>query len=160
MKQFTSRLGLGLALAGLIALGATTTAAERAERAQRAQRPERPERSPGAQAEARGQQGFERMAEALKLSEEQKTKFREILRGQADKMRELRDVTDRAERQEKSRQIREEADKKIVALLNAEQKETWKKLREERVQRAPGQPGAPRREGAPRPGAQRGQRNP
>ena len=112
-----------------------------------AEQPRRP-RADGAGGLGRGgqnaQERFAKLAEELKLSDEQKTKFQAIQTELAKKQRELRADTSVAQedRRTKMRAIREEGDKKFKELLSAEQFEKFGKLREQQRGQGQGQPPA------------------
>ena len=83
-------------------------------------------RRPGGVAER-----LKQIAEELKLTDEQKGKLKPLLEDEAGKLRELRQDTglSRADRQSKSKEIRNAANEKIKAILTPEQQEKWAKLR-------------------------------
>ena len=93
----------------------------------------------------RGEMAKERaakMAEELKLTDEQKTKVTALLKEQAETMRGMKDATPE-ERREKMKAGREEMQKKMKTILTPEQYTKWEKLRKE------GGPGGPGRRGGP-----------
>ncbi len=93
-----------------------------------------------------------KMAEELKLTDEQKTKVTTVMKEQAEAMRGLRDATPE-ERREKMKAGREEMQKKMKEILTPEQYAKWEKLRKEG---GPGGPGRPGRRGGPGgPGAEK-----
>lgn len=126
---------------------------------QDAARPERPARSAGERrGGAAGANQLERIAERLKLTDEQKTKLQPILREEAAKLRELRQDTTLAgeERRTKVREVREQFLAKMKPILSTQQFEELKKMREQaqnRGQRGGGQrgEGQRRREGGDSP---------
>jgi periplasmic protein CpxP/Spy len=74
---------------------------------------------------------FDKMAEDLKLTDEQKTKVRELFKAQAEKGRALREdssLTDEQKR-EKFKASREEMKTKMKGILTVEQFEKWEKNR-------------------------------
>ena len=83
-----------------------------------------------------------KMAEELKLNDEQKTKVAALMKEQAEKMRGMRDATPE-ERKEKAKAGRAEMEKKMKEILTPEQFTKWEKLRKE------GGPGGPGRHGGP-----------
>jgi len=95
-----------------------------------------------------------RLAEELKLTDEQKTKVQDLMKGQAGKRRALRDdsALSDEQRREKVKAMMEDTNKKMKDILTAEQYEKWTKLREQG--RGAGGPGG--RKGGP-PGEKRGQ---
>jgi periplasmic protein CpxP/Spy len=108
---------------------------------------------PGAgQRERAGQPQIERIAEQLKLTEEQKKKLETVLREEMTAMREVRQDTNLSaeQRREKVQKLREQTLAKVKPILPAEKLEQFKKMREDAAAR-------PRREGAPE-GSQRQQR--
>ena len=74
---------------------------------------------------------------ALSLSDEQKDKLKPILRGEMEKMRQLRrdDALSRAEKLKKFQSLREEISPKLKSILTAEQFEKWQKIVDERKAR-------------------------
>jgi Spy/CpxP family protein refolding chaperone len=78
-----------------------------------------------------------KMAEDLKLTDEQKPKVESLLKAQAEKLRGLRDATPE-ERQEKMKASRAEMSKKMKEILTAEQFEKWQKQRAEMRAGGPG----------------------
>ncbi|GAB1462262.1 hypothetical protein MASR2M52_02400 [Pedobacter sp.] len=73
--------------------------------------------------------------EKLKLADDQKTKLSTIFTEQADAQKKLREEAqasgDRAAMREKMTKMREENDKKVNAVLTAEQQKTYKAWQEE-----------------------------
>ncbi|MHC1763501.1 MAG: hypothetical protein AB9869_04225 [Verrucomicrobiia bacterium] len=86
-----------------------------------------------------GENAFNRMAEQLKLTDEQKAKLQPIFREEMTKLRELRQDTSltREQRTEKTRTIREQYLAKMKPELKAEQFEQLKKMRETQATRGP-----------------------
>ncbi len=86
-----------------------------------------------------GENAFNRMAEQLKLTDEQKAKLQPIYREEMTKLRELRQDTSltREQRTEKTRAIREKSLAKMKPELKAEQFEQLKKMREAQATRGP-----------------------
>jgi len=97
-----------------------------------------------------------KMAEELKLTDEQKTKVTALLKEQAEAMRGMKEATPE-ERKEKMKAGREEMQKKMKAILTPEQYTKWETLRKE------GGPGRPGRRGGPGgpggPGAEKPDKN-
>jgi Spy/CpxP family protein refolding chaperone len=83
---------------------------------------------------------FDKMAEDLKLTDEQKTKVKAAMKEQGEKMRGMRDLP-QDERHEKFKASREEMTKKMKGILTVEQFEKWEKMRPQRP------PGGPRKGG-------------
>ncbi|WP_256011529.1 hypothetical protein [Desertivirga xinjiangensis] len=85
--------------------------------------------------EERAKTQSQRLADRLKLDAEQKSKLEAIFLAQAKSVDSLRattaEVADRRQSFEKMRPIREQADKKIKALLNDEQKKAYATYQEE-----------------------------
>lgn len=86
-----------------------------------------------------------KMAEELKLTDDQKTKVEAVLKEQAEKMRGLKDATPE-ERREQGKAMREETAKKMKDILTPEQYEKFLKLREQGPRG--GGPGAHKKDGA------------
>lgn len=97
---------------------------------------------PGGERWAAGsKERVERMAEELKLNDEQKKKVETLFKEQGEKMRGMRDAT-QEERQAKGKAMREEMTKKLKEILTTEQFEKWQKMR---PQGRPGGPGGQKR---------------
>ena len=90
------------------------------------------------------QERFDRIAEQLNLTEEQKGKVQEAFRSEFETMRGLRDASPQ-ERQEKVKAMMEEQDKKMKEILKPDQYEKWQTVREQLRSRM--QQGGPRRGG-------------
>lgn len=108
------------------------------------ERPPRPARPEG---RGQGQRGdrMAAMAQALSLSDEQKTKIKPVLEAQQAKMKEIRDdsALSDEQRRTKSRAVRTEFAGKVKAILTPEQQDKYEKMRQQG-------PGRPRREGQTR----------
>jgi Spy/CpxP family protein refolding chaperone len=81
------------------------------------------------------QQGYSALAQPavadeLKLTDDQKSKLKDILQKQQESMREIFQSAggDRAAAQEKMQTLRKETDDKIAALLTDDQKNNWKAM--------------------------------
>lgn len=74
---------------------------------------------------------FDKMAEDLKLTDEQKTKVREMFKDRAEKGRAIRQDSSLSQEQkrEKQKALMEESNKKMKEILTAEQYEKWQKHR-------------------------------
>ncbi len=109
-----------------------------------AQDAQKPEGRPGAAGGQRGEMAKERldkMTEELKLTADQKTKVETALKEQQEKMRGARDsTTTPEERREKMQAGREELNKKMKGILDAEQFAKWEKMQPARGQGGPGRP--------------------
>jgi hypothetical protein len=133
MKAPKSSL-ITLVAAVLVSLAPSSQAQEERP-AQDQPRRERP--AGGAQRERRGPGGgvnrFEQIAERLKLSDEQKAKLQPILTEETTKLRELRQDTalTQEQRRTKVREIREQYLAKTKPILNTEQFDAFKKMREQ-----------------------------
>jgi hypothetical protein len=86
-----------------------------------------------------GENAFNRMAEQLKLTDEQKGKLQPLYREELTKLRELRQDTALTpeQRREKSRTLREQYLGKMKEVLKPEQFEQLKKMREAQATRRP-----------------------
>ncbi|WP_207421501.1 hypothetical protein [Desertivirga brevis] len=108
--------------------------------------------------EERAKQGTERISEKVKLTADQKTKVEAILLVQSKSVDSLRTAVgqggDRQQMFQKMQPIREQADKKIIALLTDEQKKAYAAYQEENRNRM----GQGRRNGQGGQGAQGGQK--
>lgn len=131
----TSKISLIAALAtgALIALAPTLRAADKAQRPEGA-----PPRGPRVEAV---KERLTKMAEELKLTDEQKTKVEAALKAQVESMRGLKDATPE-ERREKGQAARAEFQKALKGILTPEQFAKFEQMREARPGR-PGGPGAP-----------------
>lgn len=148
MKMQKVSLMSALAAGALIALSPLVRAEDK---------PTPPEgRPPQGQRGEMAKERITKMAEELKLSDEQKTKVTALLKEQAETMRGLKDATPE-ERREKMKAGREEMQKKMKEILTPEQYTKWEKLRKEG---GPGGPGRPGRRGGPGgPGAEKPAKN-
>ena len=144
MKNTNLRVITALALGSLLAV----TALNAQEKPARPGRPEsappgegRPgPRGPGDRAEA-AKERLAKMAEELNLTDEQKTKIQAVMKDSAEQRKELRDATPE-ERRAKGKEILQEINAQMKAILTAEQFTKWEKLRPAPGQR-PGGPGGP-----------------
>jgi hypothetical protein len=86
----------------------------------------------------RGQAQLQRLAEQLKLTEEQQTKLRPVLEEQAKKMMALRQDRELTpeQRRERMQKIREESTPKIKGILTTEQFGQYEKLQAQMRERA------------------------
>ena len=94
--------------------------------------------------EGGGQQDpMAKMAEELKLTDDQKAKLKEARQEQMEKMRAIRsdDSLTQEQKREKTRALREDFNKKVKEILTAEQFEKWEKMRPQGGQRPGGGPG-------------------
>jgi protein CpxP len=76
-------------------------------------------------------QHFDKMAEDLKLTDEQKTKVQALFKSQAEKGRAIREdssLTD-AQKREKGKALREDMTKGMKEILTSEQFAQWEKMR-------------------------------
>ena len=103
------------------------------------------EGQPGGAGGQRGEAAKERLnklAEELKLTDEQKTKVEAAMKEQGEKMRGLRDAP-AEERQAKMKAGREEMSKKMKGILTPEQFAKWEKMPQGRGPGGQGRPGGP-----------------
>lgn len=86
---------------------------------------------------------FDKMAEDLKLTDEQKPKVQAVFKTRAEKGRAIREDSSLSDEQkrEKGKALMEEMNKKMKEILTAEQFEKWEKNRPQ------GRPGGPRKGG-------------
>ena len=89
---------------------------------------------------------MERMTKDVNLTDEQKPKVKAVLDEREKQMREMRDLSG-PERRDKMRTFGEEQDKKMKEILNPDQYEKWKKMRDE-MRRNRGGAGNASKEGA------------
>jgi len=110
-------------------------------------------------AAARLQAGTKRLAEELKLTDEQKPKFEAVMKEQAEKQRELRQdtVLSQEERVAKVREMRQDIAGKVKAILSPEQYEQWEKLQRtaRRARAARAEKLAPEKSAAEKPAAEK-----
>lgn len=118
------------AVSGLAVFGLTANAAEKAD-----PKPalEQQDKDKPVLPESR----LKRVAEELKLTDEQKEKIRPVFQEVAKKVRELRQEkeTARAERLAKFKEVRESFDKQLKPILSQEQWEKWQNMRDRARQR-------------------------
>lgn len=138
---------VAVALAGLVATDMTSLAQEKKDN-KGDQKPPAGQ-GPGGQRRAQVDR-LAAMKESLKLTDDQVQKLKPILKEEADKMKALREDTNLApeDRRTKARELREASAPKIKAILTKEQAEQWEKARQQQ------RPGGGQRQG----GGQRGQR--
>lgn len=125
-----------LALGGLIAAAQITRADDEKPAPKKAQtdggegkeRPEGRKGGPGGGAEM-----MKKMAEELKLTDDQKPKFEAIMKEQGEKMREVFQDQNlsREDKQAKMKELREANQAKIKAILTPEQAEKYEKMQSE-----------------------------
>ena len=108
MRILNLGLVAALALGGLLVCASVGTAQDAKEGKKRGFSP---------------QQRVEQMDKELKLTSDQKTKLTALFEDQAKKMRDLTPEDRRA----KGRELREENDKKLKAILTSDQWEKWEK---------------------------------
>lgn len=143
MKASKMTLIAVLAVGSLLALSPALTAAE-------TNTP--PSTPPPGGPGMRGRPSPDMLAQQLKLSDDQKPKFKAALDEQLQKMRDLRQdqSLSQDDRRAKMRSIREDTNKKMKTILTDEQYAKWEKM-------GPGGPGGPR---GPRPNAGGGTNKP
>jgi Spy/CpxP family protein refolding chaperone len=134
MKYNKITLIAALAVAGMVCMGSTATAQD----TKPDKKPELGQRPPA------GRPGT-RIAQELKLTEEQNKKFQAAMAEQREKGTKLREDTSLTpeQKREKSQALRTESQKKIKEILTPEQYQQWEKLRSQPRQARPGGPGAP-----------------
>jgi periplasmic protein CpxP/Spy len=148
MKMQKVSLMAALAAGALIALSPLLRAEDK---------PAKPEgRSPAGQRGEMAKERIAKMAEELKLTDEQKSKVTAVMKEQAETMRGLKDATPE-ERREKMKAGRAEIEKKMKDILTPEQYTKWEKLRKEGRPAGPGRPG--RRGGPGAPPAEKSDKN-
>jgi periplasmic protein CpxP/Spy len=128
-----------LALGGLVTFGTLA----KAEDTNTAAKPPGDHQGPPGGPRGGMQDRGAKLAEELGLSDDQKTKFQEVMKEQGDKRKALREDTSLSDddKKTKGKALRDETDAKIKAILTAEQYEKWQKLQQGR--RGPGGPGGP-----------------
>lgn len=123
-----SRIGLITALIAGVVLAYSPAA--RAQEAKEGKGDKTREGRPG-RGGAGGQEYFNKMAEDLKLTAEQKPKVQEVFKNRGEKGRAIREDSSLSDEQkrEKYKALMEESNKKMKEILNAEQYEKWEKNR-------------------------------
>jgi Spy/CpxP family protein refolding chaperone len=102
----------------------------------------------------RGRMNFDRLAEQLNLTDDQKPKVKEILANQMQQMRDLRqdDSLSADDRRAKMKSIREDTNTKLKGVLTADQFQKWQEM-QSRMRgprnRPPGEGGTNAPAGAP-----------
>lgn len=137
MKKITRTLTGILAVAAALALPIASHAQDKKEDKKPAG--ERPPGGAGGDRRAAAEERFKKMAEDLKLTDEQKTKVQENFRDMMQKGRELRENTalSQEDRQAKGREMRESFQAKMKEILTKEQFEKFEKQQAE-FRRGPG----------------------
>ena len=133
-----------LAAGGLLALGTNLRAQDGDAKEKSGDKPQRP-RSDMA---GGGGQGFAaKMAEELKLTDDQKAKIKAANDEQREKRQAIREDANLTQEQkrEKTTALREETNKKMKEILTPEQFEKWEKMRQQGGPRQGG-PGGPQGE--------------
>ena len=131
MKAYKLSLVAVFALAGLLA-GANLSSAQEAKQGKKGEK-----RGPAVQ------ERVDRMAEELKLTDEQKTKVKAVFEEQSKKQQELRSESSLTpeQRREKAQGMREETNKKMKGILTPDQYTKWEKRAAEMRKQGPGGPG-------------------
>ena len=135
-----SKISLLTALLGTLVAWAPFTNAQDNAGAAKTERPAAGQRE--RRGGAAGANQFDRMAERLKLTDDQKAKLQPIVKEETAKIRELREDTSLTpeQRRDKVREVREQYLAKMKPILTTEQAEQLKKMREQtpgRAQRGP-----------------------
>ena len=136
-------------IAGVLAAYTPAGLAQDANASKEAPKPAGRPAGPGGPGGQRGEMAKERlnkMAEELKLTDEQKTKVEAVMKEQQEKMRGSREANANAtpeERREKMKTVREELSKKMKGILTPEQFEKWEKMPQGRGPGGQGRPGGP-----------------
>ena len=115
-------------LMAVIALGSVMVLAP-ITRAQEEKDDDAKPKAPPRERGLRAQDQVKRIAEELKLTDEQKTKFEAVMKEEREKQAELRQVP-QEERVAKVREMRADTTAKMKAILDAEQFEKWQKMRQ------------------------------
>ena len=147
MKSTKTLFLTALAVGSLLAFGTVANAGDTTNNPPSAPPAGGPPGGPG----MRGQAGFDRMAEQLNLTEDQKPKVQSIMKAQMDKMRGLRQDTSLTpeDRKAKMKAIREDSAAQMKAVLTAEQFQKWQDMQSKMRNRRNGPPPA----GTPPPAA-------
>lgn len=142
----TRKLGLIVLLTGgLLAVGPTGFAQDSGD----GDRPRnRQERGPAGMTNI--QERVQRVAEELKLTDEQRTKLKTALEAQGEKLRALRadESLTQEQRREKAMEIRAELNKQMKEILTEEQYKQWQQMRPRPAQGGPTPQRPARPEGA------------
>jgi Spy/CpxP family protein refolding chaperone len=136
MKMNKISLMAALAAGAMIALGSVAQAGDK---------PDRPEGGPRAgEHREKAKERLAKLAEALDLTEEQRTKVAAAMKEQAETLRGLKDATPE-ERKEKMQAAKAELEAAMKEILTAEQYAKWEKFREQHRPGGHGRPGKPPR---------------
>src|SRR5438552_1087368 len=122
MKKNKVSMLAGLALGSLVALSTIARAEDKPET-------KPPQPPAGAEGRRTGLQDYrKKIAEELKLTDDQKQKWEAIFKEQSDKAKEIHSNTTLSsqDRMAKVKEMRESTETKIKALLTPEQQEKWK----------------------------------
>jgi len=140
-----TRISLIAALiAGVLVAYTPTVTAQDAKESKPAPKREAPPGGQGGQRAEAAKERLNKLAEDLKLTDDQKTKVEAAMKEQQEKMRGLRDPNaTREDRQEKMKTAREEMTRKMKEILTAEQFAKWEKMAPARGPGGQGRPGAP-----------------
>jgi Spy/CpxP family protein refolding chaperone len=140
-----TRISLIAALiAGVLVSYTPPATAQDAKESKPAPKREAPPGGPGGQRAEAAKERLHKIAEELKLTDEQKTKVEAVLKEQQEKMRGVRGGTStREERMEKVKVAQEETNKKMKEILTPEQFAKWEKMPQARGPGGGGRPGAP-----------------
>ncbi len=140
-----TRISLIAALiAGVLVAYTPAVRAQDAKEGKPAPKREGPPGGPGGQRGEAAKERLNKLAEELKLTDDQKTKVEAVLKEQQEKMRGSRDPNATPEeRREKIKANREELSKKMKGILTAEQFAKWEKIPQGRGPGGPGRPGGP-----------------
>ena len=141
MKSTKTLFLTALAVGGLLALGMAANAADTADNPPSTPPagtppPGGPPGGPG----MRGQAGFDRVAEQLNLTDDQKPKVKAILEDQRKKMGDLRQDTSLTPEDHKAKvkAIRENTVTQMKAVLTADQFQKWQAMQPQMRNRPPG----------------------
>jgi Spy/CpxP family protein refolding chaperone len=140
-----TRISLIAALiAGVLVAYTPAVSAQDTKESKPAPKREGPPGGPGGQRAEAAKERLNKMAEELKLTDDQKTKVEAVMKAQQEKMRGSRDTNATPEeRREKMKTVREEMTKKMKEILTPEQFAKWEKMPQGRGPGGPGRPGAP-----------------
>jgi hypothetical protein len=125
MKRDKVSLVAAITLGSLLAVGSLTQAQEKKETKPEPKTEVKPAPQPASRLDR-----SQRMAEMLKLSDEQKVKFKPVLDEETQKLKELGQdpKLTREDRMAKYKEIREATNAKVKPILNPEQTAQWDKM--------------------------------
>jgi len=136
MKSTKTLFLAALAVGSLLAFGTVANAGDTTNNPPSTPPAGGPPGGPG----MRGQAGFDRLAEQLNLTDDQKPKVQSIMKAQMEKIRDLRQDTSLTPEDHKAKMkaIRENTVTQMKAVLTADQFQKWQAMQSQMRNRPPG----------------------